>query len=50
MGRNVPDQINETLLSLDNIVKEIIYRIINKENYFEPEVIIRRRSIQEHKK
>jgi NADP-dependent 3-hydroxy acid dehydrogenase YdfG len=50
MGRNVPDQINETLLSLDNIAKEIIYRIINKENYFEPEVIIRRRSIQEHKK
>ena len=50
MGRNVPDQINETLLSLDNIVQEIISRIVNKENYFEPEVIIRRRSIQEHKK
>jgi NADP-dependent 3-hydroxy acid dehydrogenase YdfG len=49
MGNLVPDQIQETLLELGEISKEITLRVTRETNYFEPEAILRRRFIQEHK-
>jgi hypothetical protein len=49
MGKLVPDQIQETLLELGELSKEITLRVTRDTNYFEPETILRRRFIQEHK-
>ena len=48
MGSKVPDQITETLLDLDQLTEEIIFRVLRNKNYFEPEIVIRRRFIQDH--
>lgn len=48
MGSKVPDQISETLLDLDQLTEEILFRVLRDKNYFEPEIVIRRRFIQEH--
>ena len=50
MGRLVPDQEPMTLLSLKEVASEICDQITKQRNYFEPEVILRRRFIQDHKK
>jgi NADP-dependent 3-hydroxy acid dehydrogenase YdfG len=49
MGKLVPDQIQETLLALGELSKEITLRVTSDTKYFEPETILRRRFIQEHK-
>ncbi len=49
MGKLVLDQDPTTLLELDEVAKEIAGRVLRRKNYFEPEVILRRRFIQEHK-
>ena len=49
MGKLVPDQISSTLLNIEEVSQEIISRILRRKNYYEPEVILRRRFIQEHK-
>ncbi len=49
MGKLVPDQDPTTLLALEDVAKEIVMRVLRRKNYFEPEVILRRRSIQEHR-
>ena len=50
MGRLVPDQVTPTLLNIQDVSAEIANRILRRKNYYEPEVILRRRFIQEHKK
>jgi len=50
MGRLVPDQDPSTLLNLQELASEICDQLTRKRNYFEPEVILRRRFIQDHKK
>jgi len=50
MGRLVPDQDPDTLLNLQEIASEVCDQITRKRNYFEPEVLLRRRFIQDHKK
>jgi NADP-dependent 3-hydroxy acid dehydrogenase YdfG len=50
MGRLVPDQVTSTLLNTQDVSAEIANRILRRKNYYEPEVILRRRFIQEHKK
>lgn len=50
MGRLVPDQVIPTLLNIQDVSAEIASRILRRKNYYEPEVILRRRFIQEHKK
>lgn len=49
MGKLVPDQISSTLLNIEEVSEEITLRILRRRNYYEPEVILRRRFIQEHK-
>lgn len=49
MGKLVPDQISSTLLNIEEVSQEITSRILRRRNYYEPEVILRRRFIQEHK-
>ena len=49
MGKLVPDQLEDTLLDLNEISEEIVSVITRNTNYFEPEIILRRRFIQEHK-
>ena len=49
MGKLVPDQISSTLLKIEEVSEEITLRILRRRNYYEPEVILRRRFIQEHK-
>jgi short-subunit dehydrogenase len=50
MGRKVPDQSQPTLLNIQDVADEITERIIRRKNFYEPEVILRRRFIQEHRK
>lgn len=49
MGSLVPDQDPSTLLESDSIAKEICDRVMRDSNYYEPEIIFRRRFIQRHK-
>jgi short-subunit dehydrogenase len=48
MGLQVPGQKVDTLIEQSSLSKTICDRILNLNNYFEPEVIIRRNEIQRH--
>lgn len=48
MGALVPGQIYETLINQGELAIEIFNRIFRDENYFEPEIVIRRRRMQAH--
>mgnify|MGYP003337381078 FL=1 len=50
MGSLVPDQIPETLLDMSELAQEISMKLLRRSNYFEPEIVIRRRFIQDHKR
>lgn len=48
MGRKVPNQIESSLIREKDLAEEIIKRVFSEKNFFEPEIVIRRRSIQRH--
>lgn len=50
MGRRVPDQIESTLLNSDQVGRLVADLIVSDSNYFIPEIVIRRRMIQNHLK
>lgn len=49
MGLKVLDQDFETLIDVQDLAKEISRRIMNTTNFFEPEILIRRRRMQAHR-
>ena len=48
MGRQVPGQLPETLLNEDVIASEIVDLMEQEGNFFQPEVLLRRRNTQAH--
>jgi short-subunit dehydrogenase len=48
MGLKVPGQDINSLIDIKNLAEEILIRVFRTENYYEPEVIIRRKFIQSH--
>jgi short-subunit dehydrogenase len=49
MGSKVPSQDPETLIDLQDLAEELARRILHFTNFFEPEIVIRRRRMQLHK-
>ncbi len=49
MGSKVPEQDPETLIDVQDLAEELARRILHFANFFEPEIVIRRRRMQLHK-
>lgn len=48
MGMKIPGQEIDSLIDMKSLAAEILIKVFRTENYYEPEVIIRRKFIQSH--